>query len=106
MKLKLNTVEAKNVELGQGGSFICSDTSAHTPSSGVIVAITATEASAFTALVAESDDYVNTVAASSADGSDNGDALSGSEALAAGVTVYGRWTSITLGSGAVWCYIG
>ena len=105
MKLKLNTVEAKNVELGQGGSFICSDTSAHTPSSGVIVAITATEATAISALVAESDDYVNTVAASSAD-STSGDALTSSETLAAGVTVYGRWTSVTLASGAVWCYIG
>jgi len=105
MKIKLNSVEAKNAELGQGGSFLCKDTAAHTPASGVIVAITATEASAISALVAESDDYVNTVAASSAD-STTGDALTSSEPLAAGVTVYGRWTSITLGSGAVWCYIG
>ena len=105
MKIKLNSVEAKNAELGQGGSFLCKDTAAHTPASGVIVAITATEASAISALVAESDDYVNTVAASSADIT-TGDALTSSEPLAAGVTVYGRWTSITLGSGAVWCYIG
>ena len=93
MKIKLNNVEAKNAELGQGGSFLVKDTDAHTPASGVIVAITATEASAISALVAESGDYVNTAAAAS-------------EALAAGVTVYGRWTSITLNSGAVWCYIG
>ena len=106
MKIKLNNVEAKNAELGQGGSFLVKDTDAHTPASGVIVAITATEASAISALVAESGDYVNTAAASTADGSANGDALSTSEALAAGVTVYGRWTSITLNSGAVWCYIG
>jgi len=105
MKIKLNSVEAKNVELGQGGSFLCKDTAAHTPASGVIVAVTATETSAISALVAESDDYVNTVAASSAD-STSGDALTSSETLAAGVTVYGRWTSITLGSGAVWCYVG
>ena len=105
MKIKLNTVEAKNAELGQGGSFLCADTNAHTPASGVIVAITATEASAISALVAESGDYVNTVAASTADGT-SGDALTSSETLAAGVTVYARWTSITLGSGAVWCYIG
>ena len=105
MKIKLNNVEAKTAELGQGGSFLVKDTSAHTPASGVIVAITATEATAISALVAESGDYVNTVAASTADGT-SGDALTSSETLAAGVTVYGRWTSITLGSGAVWCYIG
>jgi len=100
MKIKLNSVEAKNAQLGQCGSFLAKDTSAHTPKSGVIVAITATETSA------ETDDYVNTAGASTADGSGNGDALSASETLIAGVTVYGRWTSITLGSGAVWCYLG
>jgi|TARA_R100000656_G_C3901681_1_gene118929 hypothetical protein len=106
MKIKLNSVEAKNAQLGQCGSFLAKDTSAHTPKSGVIVAITATETSAISALVAETDDYVNTAGASTADGSGNGDALSASETLIAGVTVYGRWTSITLGSGAVWCYLG
>jgi len=79
--------EALNVKLGQGGSTLITDTSAHT---GTYVAITFLEATTFTALT---------------DANRDGNTI-GSQTFPVGATIYGTFTSITLASGACIAYKG
>ena len=93
---KLSVVEAQNAALGQAGAKFISDTSVH---SGSFVAIQCIEDTVFNALTPA--DTTNGYGV----GSYNGNTMA-SETIPAGMTIYGRWTSIDLTSGAVIAYIG
>ena len=93
---KLSVVEAQNAALGQAGAKFISDTSVH---SGSFVAIQCVEDTVFNALTPA--DTTNGYGV----GSYNGNTMA-SETIPAGMTIYGRWTSIDLTSGAVIAYIG
>tara|TARA_R100000700_G_C3040899_1_gene64962 strand:+ start:136 stop:438 length:303 start_codon:yes stop_codon:yes gene_type:complete len=93
---KLSVVEAQNAALGQAGAKFISDTSVH---SGSFVAIQCVEDTVFNVLTPA--DTTNGYGV----GSYNGNTMA-SETIPAGMTIYGRWTSIDLTSGAVIAYIG
>jgi|TARA_E500000305_G_C3857008_1_gene158825 hypothetical protein len=95
----LTVQEAQNASMGQAGAKFISDTSVHTPSSGNFVAIQCIEDTVFNALTPL--DTTNGYGV----GSYNGNTMA-SETIPAGVTIYGRWTTIDLTSGAVIAYIG
>ena len=80
-RVKYNSIEAGNVLLGQTGSQFCSAATI-TPSSGDFVKIHVFEAGDLTTVGTESA-YPS---------------LTG-QAVAAGTVLYGRWSSITAGSG-------
>ena len=93
---KLSVVEAQNAALGQAGAKFISDQAVH---SGNFVAIQCIEDTVFNVLTPT--DTTNGYGV----GSYNGNTMA-SETIPAGMTIYGRWTSIDLTSGAVIAYIG
>ena len=101
---KFSVVESGNLSLGQGGSAYLSDTSTYTPQSGrVVVAIQVIDDCAFASgMVAESTNFTDN---DTAEAGTNGDIFS-TETFPAGITIYGRWTAVQLGSGAVMLYMG
>jgi len=101
--------EAQNATMGQAGSvFLDSTGTTFTPTSGVIVAITMVDETDFNILLAE--DNTKSLGVGGAGWPSNDDA--GNEVVAAdifpsGMTIYGRWTSVSINStGACICYIG
>jgi hypothetical protein len=113
---KYSVVEAGNLGLGQAGSvFTDIDGAIKPPTGTVFVAITFLDDTTFDTsggLVAEdSADYANTEAAAhsgtqSTSNGTGGDQIDVSNTFPAGVTIFGRWTEINLGSGMVIAYIG
>ena len=93
---KFTVVEANNIALGQGGAKFISDNAVHT---GSFIAITMIEDTVFNALTP--DDTTNGYGV----GSYNGNSMA-SEVLPAGLTIFGKWTTIDLASGACIAYIG
>ena len=95
---------------GQLGSLYLADTNlAQAPTGKVFVAITVVDDCEFQALTAASDaagsgsEYIGTTAAYSSAG---GDAIPNDAVFQAGLTIYGRWTSVDLASGRIIAYIG
>ena len=101
--------ETQNATMGQAGSILVSGTSAVTCLNGVFVAITFLEDTIFNStdgLVAETTQtYLDDAGTSTNISTSNGAAIDG-ETFPAGVTIYGRWTSILLDSGKVIAYVG
>jgi len=93
---KLTVVEAQNAALGQAGGKFISDNATH---SGNFVAIQCIEDTVFSALTPA--DTINGYGV----GSYSGNSMA-SETIPAGMTIYGRWTTIDLTSGAVIAYTG
>ena len=93
---KFSVIEAQNAALGQAGAKFISDNSVH---SGSFVAIQCIEDTVFNALTPADTTHGYGV------GSYNGNTMA-SETIPAGMTIYGRWTSIDLTSGAIIAYIG
>ena len=93
---KFTVVEANNIALGQAGAKFISDNAVHT---GSFIAITMIEDTIFNALTP--DDTSNGYGV----GSYNGNSMA-SESLPAGLTIFGKWTTIDLTSGACIAYIG
>ena len=97
-------VESQNVALGQAGSaFLDTDATTFTPSSGVVVAITMITDCGFDTLTAEggTGKFITTAGA-------GGDTLAAADTFPAGVTIYGRWTSVSIqtdGQQCI-CYVG
>tara|TARA_B100000902_G_scaffold151964_1_gene148542 strand:+ start:9654 stop:9953 length:300 start_codon:yes stop_codon:yes gene_type:complete len=90
--------EANNVGLGQAGSIL---ETGSTPITGKkIIAITFLEDTVFTTLTPESGTnlYIG-------DSNNNGD-TSDSVTFPQGVSIFGRWSAFTLGSGKVIAYLG
>ena len=93
---KLSVIESQNAALGQGGAKFISDNAEHT---GNFVAIQCLEDTVFATLTPA--DTTNGYGV----GSYNGNSMA-SETISAGITIYGRWTTIDLTSGAVIAYKG
>ena len=93
---KYSVIEQGNLGLGQLGAKFISDTAAHT---GTFVAITTLEETVFAALTPE--DINNGYGV----GSYNGNTMA-SEAIPAGITFFGRWTTVDLTSGLIIAYLG
>jgi hypothetical protein len=100
---------------GQLGSAYLSDTSAYTPPSGkIVIAITFLQDTKFTALLSENFDppgstgvgsVQHTLAYTGVHGT-NADAINDNTVFPRGITIYGRWSTLTLGSGQVIMYFG
>ena len=105
-------VETQNVALGQAGSILVTGTTAVTCGSGtgVFVAIQFIEdtvfASASGGLVAETEQlFPDDAGTGTLIDADGGAAIDG-ETFPQGMTIFGRWTSILLDSGACIAYVG
>ena len=106
---------------GQLGSGFCDTTGAFTPPTGkVIVAISFLADTALSALVADTGGYeaadgstgtayFGSAAAVTANGG-GADSIDSSQEFPAGLTIFGRWTSVTLNAGmstsGIICYFG
>ena len=99
--------DAKMVELGQIGSGLLDlDATTFTPPSGyVVVAITMLTDCAFDSLIAEggTGTYIGTAGVGA-----SGVAVATSNTFPKGVTIYGRWTSVSVNSDGQTCicYLG
>ena len=101
--------EAQNAALGQGGNALVSGVGAvAAPDGKTIIAITFLEDTVFdssSGLIAEDETrWVNSESLAR-NTVVSGDALSDTETFPAGITIYGRWTTVNLTSGLVMIYI-
>ena len=106
---KLAVIAAQNVALGQGGSILIDQSTAVQDAvclNGIFIAIQFIEDTVFGTLTGETSQLF----VSSGQTSTTIDANAGSAATAvtfpAGMTIYGRWTTINLASGACIAYVG
>ncbi len=105
---KYTVIESGNAGLGQAGSAFSDTTDNLTPTSGVFVAITMIEDTTFSVLQSAEgagSTYIGNTASSAGSG-DGNEAIDTSNTFPAGVTIYGRWDSITLNGGSIVAYIG
>ena len=100
----LNTPQ---IDIGQLGSAYLADTAAFTPPTGkvVVAVLSLDDATKFTTLTPSNGDhaYAGTITPVTANGT-NADAIPNTETFPKGVTIYGRWTAVTLAAGAVIMY--
>ena len=106
---KLAVIEAQNVALGQGGSILIDQSTTDQDAvclNGIFIAIQFIEDTVFGTLTGETSQLF----VSSGQTSTTVDANAGAAATAvtfpAGMTIYGRWTTINLASGACIAYVG
>ena len=102
--------EVSNRSLGQEGSILVTGTNACTNLRGVFVAIQFIEdtvfASASGGLVAETEQlFLDDAGTGTTIDADGGAAIDG-ETFPQGMTIFGRWTGLTLASGACIAYVG
>ena len=93
-------VESQNVAMGQAGSAYLDGGEAVTSLSGSVVAITMTEDTTFTTLTQTDARFTGTGT------STHGNSVVNSDIFPAGLTIYGRWSAVTVNSGACVCYLG
>ena len=97
--------EAQNATMGQMGSvFLDTAGTTFTPSSGIIVAITVVTDCDFDVLTAE--DSAKYISLGGSGYESGGDALINTDQFPAGLTIYGRWTSVSVNTtGSCICYV-
>tara|TARA_R100000458_G_C8089420_1_gene120775 strand:+ start:99 stop:431 length:333 start_codon:yes stop_codon:yes gene_type:complete len=97
--------EAQNATMGQVGSvFLDTDGTTFTPSSGIIVAITVVTDCDFDVLTAE--DSAKYISVGGTGYESGGDTLANTDQFPAGLTLYGRWTSVSVNTtGSCICYV-
>ena len=104
---KYTVVEAQNIQLGQCRSAYLDDTGAYTVASGdAVVAITIIQDAKFTTITQEDTD--NCFGDSGTDDSNSGgtgDIVVDTTLFPAGITLFGRWTAVTLASGVAVLYM-
>jgi hypothetical protein len=98
--------EAQNATMGQAGSvYLDTDGTTFTPTSGVVVAITMISDTDFDTLTAETGAKCIEVGGTGYESA--GDTLANTDLFPAGMTIYGRWSSVSVNTnGACICYIG
>ena len=110
----INSTEV-SYSFGQLGSGFCNTTGAFTPPSGKVIVgiqfLEDTELAALTADTAQGTDAAFIGFVTSVAGNGNGsDAVANTSLFPAGMTIYGRWTSVTLAAatttGGIICYFG
>ncbi len=93
--------EAQNLGLGQHGSgHLDAGESATSISPRVIVAVCCLEATTFTTLTQDDATYAGTGTSTYANSISNGDTFP------EGLTIFGRWTALTVNTGSVIFYLG
>ena len=105
---KYTVQESGNAGLGQAGSAFSDTTDNLTATVGVFVAITMIEDTTFTVLQSAEGAgvrYIGNTASTSGSG-DGNEAIDTSNTFPAGITIYGRWDSITLNGGSIIAYTG
>ena len=99
--------EAQNATMGQVGSvYLDTDGTAFTPSTGVVVAITMITDCGFDTLTAEDNSKYIEPGESGYEG--GGNQFTAADDFPSGMTIYGRWTSVsvaTTGQKCI-CYVG
>ena len=117
---KYTIQEAQNAAMGQAGALFCDDTSTSlvAPTNAVFVAIQCLTDVKFdnaNGLIAEKDPhghiasdthYLETNSAANFGGSTGGCQVDNSNVFPKGMTIYGRWTTISLDTGAIIAYVG
>ena len=109
----INSTEV-SYSFGQLGSGYLDDTSAFTPPSGKVIVgiqfLQDTELAALTADTAQGNDAAFIGFATVAGNGTNADDVTNTALFPAGMTIYGRWTSVTLAAatttGGIICYFG
>tara|TARA_R100001129_G_C5202247_1_gene214152 strand:+ start:20 stop:343 length:324 start_codon:yes stop_codon:yes gene_type:complete len=107
--MKYSEMEASNVGLGQSGSVYSNTTDNLTPTNGVFVAITVLDEATFSVLQPEGgngEKFVSTTVASTSGTGDGNEILASSQSFPQGITIFGRYKSITLAGGSIIAYIG
>ena len=102
-----SVAEAQNATMGQKGSvFLDTDGTTFTPSTGVIVAITMITDCAFDVLTPE--DSTKYIGISGSGYESAGNTYTASDSFVSGMTIYGRWTSVSVNSSGekCICYVG
>tara|TARA_R100001594_G_scaffold147879_1_gene201740 strand:+ start:117 stop:446 length:330 start_codon:yes stop_codon:yes gene_type:complete len=96
---KYSVVEAQNIQLGQAGSAFVDTTGQFTPPSDQkIIMITMLTDVEFSELTPE-DHNINFGTSSTTQPGTGSDQLASGDTFPAGVTIFGRWDSLTLASG-------
>lgn len=107
--MKYSEMESGNVGLGQLGSVFSNTTDNLTPVNGVFVAITVIEDAKFTVLQPEGGDgekFASTTVASTSGAGDGNEIVPATQEFPQGITIFGRYKSITLAEGSIIAYIG
>ena len=104
----LTVVEAQNLQLGQGRTAHLDSGTAFTniDSGNVVVAIQVIQDCTFDQLVAEeTSTCIGTNTSDTHNPGKTGDIVTTSTTFVAGLVLYGRWTTVELGSGIVNLYL-
>ena len=94
--------EANNISLGQMGSghLDAGESATSIPSGSVIVAITMCEDTTLTTLTQSDARFLGTGT------STYGNSLANSDTIAGGITIFGRWSAVTVNTGSCIFYLG
>ena len=98
--------ESQNSAMGQAGSvYLDTDATTFTPTDGVIVAITMLADTDFDVLTAQ--DSARFISIGGTGYESKGDTLADSDIFPEGLTIFGRWTSVSVNTnGSCICYLG
>ena len=93
--------QTNNLSLGQHGSghLDGGESATSIPSGSVVVAITMCEDTTFTTLTQASSAFIGTGT------STHGNSLANSDTIAGGVTIFGRWSAVTVNTGSCICLL-
>jgi len=98
---KFSVVQASNVGLGQVGSAVLDNTeSISSIGDNKVVAITMLEDCTFSTMTQSSAAIAGTGV------STHGNSVTSSDTFPQGVTIFGNWSAVTLGTGLCICYLG
>jgi hypothetical protein len=97
-----SVVDSHHIAMGQVGSAYLDGSEAAASLTGnlVVIAITMTEDTTFTTLTQTDAAYMGTGT------STHGNTLENTDAFPAGLTIYGRWSAVTVNTGACIVYLG
>ena len=100
--------ESQNASMGQVGSvYLDTDGTTFTPTNGVVVAITMTGATGTDFDVLTAEDSARYISVGGTGYESGGDTLANSDTFPEGMTIFGRWTSVSVNTnGSCICYIG
>ena len=94
--------EANNISLGQHGSghLDAAESATAIPSGSAVIAITMCEDTTFTTLTQSDGRFIGTGT------STYGNSLANTDKLSGGITIFGRWSAVTVNTGSCIFYLG
>ena len=101
-----SVVDSHHIAMGQVGSAYLDGSEAAASLTGnlVVIAITMTEDTTFTTLTQTDAAYMGTGTSTHSDSGTS--PLANTDAFPAGLTIYGRWSAVTVNTGACIVYLG